>query len=319
MTTRRNTQTTVAAIKLGIFVLVSVIVTGTLTAIMGSFAFGSETEYKADFTTASMIQKGDDVRVAGVTVGSVKDVEIKDRDSAEITFKVKKDLPLSTATRASVRYLNLVGDRYLALEQGAPDASRLPSGGTIPASHTTPALNLTELFNGFQPLFQALTPSEVNQLSLNLVKVLQGEGGTIGSLMSNTASLTNALADRDQLIGQVIDNLSAMLKTVDDRHAQLSELVVQLKDWMTNLSHDRKAIGASCHEPLRPHRRDGPFADARPSLPQGRRRPAATGDDHAQQEGQPGGARRGAQPAATDAGAADAHGHLRLLVPVLPV
>ncbi len=57
---------------------------------------------------------------------------------------------------------------------------------------------------------------------MNLVKVLQGEGGTIGSLMSNTASLTNSLADRDKLIGEVIDNLSSMLKTVDDRHQQLS-------------------------------------------------------------------------------------------------
>ncbi len=76
-------------IKLSIFVLVSLIVTGTLTAIMGSFAFGSETEYKADFTSASLIKKGDDVRIAGVTVGSVKGVEIKDRDQAEVTFKVK--------------------------------------------------------------------------------------------------------------------------------------------------------------------------------------------------------------------------------------
>ena len=245
MSTSRNTKTTVAAIKLGIFVLVSVIVTGTLTAIMGSFAFGSEREYKADFTSASMITKGDDVRVAGVTVGSVKHVEIKNRDAAEITFKVKKDLQLTTATRASIRYLNLVGDRYMALDQGQAGASPLPGGATIPASRTTPALNLTELFNGFQPLFQALTPSDVNQLSLNLIKVLQGEGGTIGSLLSNTASLTNSLADRDALIGRVITNLSSLLKTVDDHHQQLSQLVVQLKDWLTNVADDRNVIGTS--------------------------------------------------------------------------
>lgn len=241
----RNTKTTVAAIKLGIFVMVSLIVTGTLTAIMGSFSFGSETEYKADFSSASLITKGDDVHVAGVTVGSVKKVEIKDRDAAEVTFKVKKDLVLTTATRASIRFLNLVGDRYMALDQGSPGAPRLADGATIPESRTTPALNLTELFNGFQPLFQALQPSEVNQLSLNLIKVLQGEGGTIGSLLSNTASLTNSLADRDELIGHVIDNLSSLLKTVDDRHQQLSSLIVQLKDWLTNVADDRNVIGQS--------------------------------------------------------------------------
>jgi phospholipid/cholesterol/gamma-HCH transport system substrate-binding protein len=241
----RNTTTIVAGVKLGIFVLVSLIVTGTLTAIMGSFAFGSEATYKADFTSASLITKGDDVRVAGVTVGSVKNVEIKNRNSAEVTFKIKKDVPITTASHASVRFLNLVGDRYMALEAGTPGAKRLPENATIPSSRTTPALNLTELFNGFQPLFQALTPSEVNDLSMNLIKVLQGEGGTIGSLMSNTASLTNSLADRDKLIGDVIDNLSALLQTVDDRHQQLSTLVVELKKWMTNLARDRKTIGAS--------------------------------------------------------------------------
>jgi phospholipid/cholesterol/gamma-HCH transport system substrate-binding protein len=245
VSTSRNTKTIVAAIKLGIFVLVSLIVTATLTAIMGSFAFGSETEYKADFTSASLIQKGDDVRVAGVEVGSVKNVEIKNRTAAEVTFKVKKGVDLTSTSRASIRYLNLVGDRYLALEQGPGNGADLPDGGTIPASRTTPALNLTELFNGFQPLFQALQPSEVNNLSLNLIKVLQGEGGTVGSLLSNTASLTNSLADRDQLIGQVIDNLSSLLKTVDDRHNQLSSLVIELKKWLTNVADDRGAIGHS--------------------------------------------------------------------------
>jgi phospholipid/cholesterol/gamma-HCH transport system substrate-binding protein len=245
MSQTRNVQTTLAAIKLGIFVLVSVIVTGTLTAIMGSFAFGGETEYKAEFTSASLIKKGDDVRVAGVTVGEVKNVEIKDRTTAEVAFKIKSDVPMTRSTRAEIRFLNLVGSRYLALDEGKSGAASLPAGGTIPISQTEPALNLTELFNGFQPLFQALQPAEVNALSMNLIKVLQGEGGTIGSLMTNTASLTNALADRDQLIGDVIDNLSSLLKTVDDHHQQLNSLVIQLKDWLGNVAKDRKAIGDS--------------------------------------------------------------------------
>ncbi|MEO5653043.1 MAG: MlaD family protein [Marmoricola sp.] len=245
MPASRNTVTTVAAVKLGIFVLVSLLVTGVLTAIMGSFGFGSQVEYKAMFSSASLLVKGDDVRVAGVTVGEVKKVEIKDRNTAEITFKVKSDVPVSDTSRAEIRFLNLVGARYMALNQGTTEGRKLPAGATIPLARTQPALNLTELFNGFQPLFQALQPDEVNQLSLNLVKVLQGEGGTIGSLMSSTASLTGTLADRDQLIGNVIDNLSSLLKTVDDRHDQLNSLIVELRQWLGNVSKDRKAIGAS--------------------------------------------------------------------------
>ena len=132
MTTSRNTKTTLAAIKLGIFVLVSVIVTGTLTAIMGSFAFGSETEYKAMFTSASLIKKGDDVRVAGVTVGEVKDVEIKDRDTARGHLQGQEGRAAHHATRASIRFLNLVGARYMALEEGKPGAARLADGAHHP-------------------------------------------------------------------------------------------------------------------------------------------------------------------------------------------
>ncbi len=225
MVTKRNTVTVVAAVKLGIFTLVSVLVTGLLAAIMGNFGFGSQTEYKAIFATASELKKGDDVRVAGVSVGQVKKVEIYQRTHAMVTFKIRDDVPVSTASQADIRFLNLVGSRYM--------------------SNTEPSLNLTELFNGFQPLFSALNPKDVNELSLNLVRTLQGEGGTVQSLLENTASLTNTLADRDQLIGDVINNLSSLLGTVDSRRQQLNELIVQLKGWLTHLATDRKTIGAS--------------------------------------------------------------------------
>ncbi|HEU5456645.1 MAG TPA: MCE family protein, partial [Nocardioides sp.] len=86
---------------------------------------------------------------------------------------------------------------------------------------------------------------QVNELSLNLVQVLQGEGGTVASLMEKTASLTNTLADRDRLIGEVINNLTQTLDTVDQRREQLGQLITELKGWMTDLARDRSTIGAS--------------------------------------------------------------------------
>jgi phospholipid/cholesterol/gamma-HCH transport system substrate-binding protein len=242
----RNSITIAAGVKLLIFTIVSILVTGLLAAIMGNIGFGAGRTYKAIFSTASMLEKGDDVRVAGVNVGEVKDVEHYNRTGAIVTFRVKADVPLTTASHAEIRFLNLVGDRYLALEQGADTgAEPLPEGGTLPISQTSPALDLTTLFNGFQPLFQALTPSQVNDLSMNLVQVLQGEGGTVQGLLQKTASLTNTLADRDQLIGEVVNNLGQTLKTVDSRHEQLSDLIVELKNWMADLARDRKTIGSS--------------------------------------------------------------------------
>jgi phospholipid/cholesterol/gamma-HCH transport system substrate-binding protein len=242
----RNSVTIAAGIKLGVFTVVSILVTGLLAAIMGNIGFGSGTTYHAVFSTASMLQKGDDVRVAGVSVGEVKKVEHYDRSQALVTFRVQSEVPLTTASRAEIRFLNLVGDRYLALEEGAStDAEPLEADATIPIEQTKPALDLTTLFNGFQPLFQALNPQQVNDLSMNLVQVLQGEGGTVQGLLQKTASLTNTLADRDELIGRVVDNLGQTLTTVDSRHQQLSDLVVGLKRWMADLARDRSAIGSS--------------------------------------------------------------------------
>ncbi len=243
---RRNAVTMKAGIKLAIFTLVSILVTGLLAAIMGNIGFGAGREYQAVFSSASMLEKGDDVRVAGVSVGEVKGVEHYDRTQALVTFRVKSDVPLTTASRAEIRFLNLVGDRYLALMAGTDaDAEPLDQDEPLPIEQTSPALDLTTLFNGFKPLFQALQPKDVNELTLNLVQVLQGEGGTVQGLLQKTASLTGTLADRDQLIGDVVDNLTTTLNTVDSRSAELTSLVTELKDWMQDLARDRTTIGSS--------------------------------------------------------------------------
>jgi phospholipid/cholesterol/gamma-HCH transport system substrate-binding protein len=243
---RRNAVTISAGIKLGIFTVVSILVTGLLAAIMGNIGFGDGEEYSAIFSNASMIEPGDDVRIAGVSVGEVKEVEHYERSQAKVTFRVKSDVDLTTSSRAEVRFLNLVGDRYLALEAGADaNAEKLDPGDTIPVEQTLPALDLTTLFNGFKPLFMALEPAQVNELSINLVQVLQGEGGTIEGLLEKTASLTTTLANRDELIGDVIGNLTATMETVDSHSDQLTKLVVELKGWMGDLAADRKLIGSS--------------------------------------------------------------------------
>lgn len=244
---RRQVATVTAAVKLGIFTVVSLMVTGLLAVIMGNIGFGAGKVYKAVFTNAAMLQSGDDVRVAGVNVGEVKDVDHYEATQAIVTFRIEADIELTEESRAEIRFLNLIGDRYMALEEGkgAADAEPLEDGDTIPVDRTAPSLDLTVLFNGFKPLFQALTPDQVNELSMNLVQVLQGEGGTVKGLLEHTASLTNTLADRDELIGSVITNLSETLDTVNQRHEQLSTLVVELRDWMRDLADDRETIGDS--------------------------------------------------------------------------
>ncbi|MFD0685656.1 MCE family protein [Actinomadura fibrosa] len=240
-------KTTSAAVKLAIFVVVTSLFTGVLAMTISNYRFGETRRYKAIFTDVAGLLNKDDVRVAGVRVGQVEKIRLYHGTQAEVTFSVTKDgvfqAGLPTTTQAQIRYRNLMGQRYLALTDGAGQTnSYLRPGGTIPVNQTQPALDLTTLFNGFRPLFRALEPDDVNRLATQIVQTLQGEGGTVNSLLAHVASLTNTLADRDRVIGQVITNLNNVLGTIDERHDEVNQLITDLRGFVGGVSNDRQAI-----------------------------------------------------------------------------
>lgn len=228
--------------KLIVFAAVTLVLTALLAQTLGSLSFGGTT-YRARFSDVTGLLVGDDVRIAGVKVGQVSGIKVVDNTVAEVAFTVDNQVPLASSVRARIRYRNLVGQRYVALTEGPGSGRRLPPGGLIPRSQTVPALDLTVLFNGFRPLFTALTPQDVNKLAYEIIQVLQGEGGTMASLLQRTASLTNTLADRDAVIGRVITNLNSVLSTLDTRDQALDQTISQLRQFVSGLAADRTAIG----------------------------------------------------------------------------
>lgn len=256
-------------LKLTVFAVVTVLFTGILAATIANTNFGVTSGYLAKFTDASGLKEGDDVRIAGVKVGQVDSIAVVEgeRNLAEVRFDVEHTYRLPETVTATIKYRNLVGQRYLALGTDVPGDKALPDGGTIPPERTKPALNLTVLFNGFKPLFKALSPKDVNQLSAEIISVFQGEGGTITSLLQHTASLTTAIASKDQVIGQVIANLNTVLGTVNSRGSQLGDLIEQTQKLVSGLAEQRKPIGdaVSALGDLAVST-TGLLADARPAL-----------------------------------------------------
>jgi phospholipid/cholesterol/gamma-HCH transport system substrate-binding protein len=237
-------KTTASLVKLIIFMIVTSILTLFLAATIGNITFGGKTHYSALFSDVTGLLAGNDVRIAGVRVGQVDSIQLADRKLAKVSFSVDSGHPVPRSTILRLRYRNLVGERYLAITEGPGSAEPLKSGATIPLSQTRNALDLTVLFNGFRPLFQALDPQSTNEVAFELVQTLQGEGGTLETLMQRTASLTNTLADRDAVIGRVITNLSSVLDTLDNGD-QLSQLILQLRRLSAGFAQDRTAIGQS--------------------------------------------------------------------------
>jgi phospholipid/cholesterol/gamma-HCH transport system substrate-binding protein len=231
-------------VKMAVFAVVTVALTALLGLTIANTTLGPTAGYTARFTDATGLNVGDDIRMSGVRIGQVTDIAVAENRWADVRFDVEATRELPRSVTATIKYRNLIGQRYVALAVGSGDPNAvLRPGDRIPPERTRPALNLTELFNGFQPLFSALDPDDVNELAGQLIQVLQGEGGTIDSVLAHTASLTSAIAGKDAVIGQVIDNLNTVLTTVNERTTEVSGLIDQLQQLATGLAAQREPIG----------------------------------------------------------------------------
>src|ERR1700752_1386919 len=225
------------AVRLAVFLAVCLIGVFGLYAVFGELRFGEKTHtYKAAFTNVTGLEKNDFVRIAGVEVGQVKNVAIQPDTTALVEFTADDSVVLTEGSRAVIRYDDLIGGRYLALEEGAGGTKKLNPGNTIPLARTSPALDLDALIGGFRPLFRGLDPEPGNALSGQLIQALQGKGDTINSFLAQTAALTSTLADRDQLIGETIISLNTVLGSLGDQSDQFAKAVDALAELMQGLA-----------------------------------------------------------------------------------
>ncbi|MGV0685612.1 virulence factor Mce family protein [Mycolicibacterium thermoresistibile] len=233
------------AIKLGAFSVVLLVFTALIVVVFGQVRFDRTTGYTAVFSSASGLRAGQFVRAAGVEVGKVSKVELIDGGQrVRVDFNVDRSLPLFQDTTATIRYLNLIGDRYLELKRGNSN-ERLPAGSEIPLERTQPALDLDALVGGFRPLFRALDAEKVNTIAQSIITVFQGQGGTINDILDQTAQLTATLADRDQAIGEVIRNLNTVLETTVRHQKEFDETIHNFEVLITGLRNRADPIAES--------------------------------------------------------------------------
>ncbi|MCF6390314.1 MCE family protein [Mycobacterium sp. MBM] len=234
-----------SGVKFTAFALVMGLLTVLLFVMFTGYQGGSQNTYSAVFRDVSRLKSGDSVRVAGVRVGTVEDVTLRPDKTVMVSFTTDQKVILTLGTRAEVRYLNLVGDRYLELAD-APGSTRvLPAGGQIPVDRTAQALDLDVLLGGLKPLTRGLRAEDVNTLTQSLLQVLQGQGGVMESLLARTSTFTNTLADHSEVLQQVIDNMRTLTATLAEDDRQFADSIERLDALVAGLAQDRDPIGAS--------------------------------------------------------------------------
>lgn len=228
--------------RLSLFVALCAAGAFALVTVFAQLRFEPEKTYNAVFASVGGLEENDFVRIAGVEVGKVRHLQVRDDSTVVVEFSADETVVLTGGSRAVIRYDNLIGGRYLALEDGAGSAQKLQPGETIPIDHTAPALDLDALIGGFRPLFRALDPNQVNTLTAQLIAAFQGQGATIGAVLNQTAALTNTLADRDQLIGEVIGNLNSVLGSLGDHSEKFGSAVDSLSQLVHGLEARKQDI-----------------------------------------------------------------------------
>ena len=232
-------------IKVSAFAVTMLLVAAALVVVFGDFRFGPESTYHATFTNVTRLKAGQKVRIAGVPVGSVQGIKLNPDNTIDVKFGVDQRYQLYSSTRALIRYENLVGDRFLEITSGPGELRKLPPGGTINSQHTQPALDLDALLGGLRPVLKGLDADKVNTVSSAVIQLLQGQGGALANVLSDTSAFSSALGQRDQLIGDVITNLNAALGTVDQKSAQFSASVDQLQQLISGLAKNKDSIAGA--------------------------------------------------------------------------
>jgi phospholipid/cholesterol/gamma-HCH transport system substrate-binding protein len=227
-----------------IFGLVALLVTYVIFSTLERSVSGSTNNYPTFFTDASGLAAGDDVRMAGVRVGRVDKIEL-DNGRARVEFEVQNDQQVYTNTRGAIRYQNLIGQRYLnlTLVEGR-DSKPLAPGSTLELP-SEDSFDVTKLLAGFQPVFETLDAEQVNALSQGLLEAFQGNSVSLSYTVAEVGRLAEDTANRDIVIGAIINNLSTVMRDLSRQGGQLGTVIESMSDLIANLNSNSAAFGSA--------------------------------------------------------------------------
>ncbi|MFW0786912.1 MlaD family protein [Gordonia sp. CPCC 206044] len=208
---------------------------------------GATDTYQIQFTDAEGVVEGNPVTMSGVRVGRVQSVELLPRPDgsalASVEVAVSRDHPIPQNVHAAIRYGDMLGARYIALSPGGAEQPAR-EGNTIPMGATTAPVNLTALMNGFEPLFSALDPKQVNELARGFVDTFEGRSSSVHLLLEQIASMGSNLSANSAVFARLVTNMNVLMTTVDHHTPQMNELFTGLSQLTSAMVGDNGQFAA---------------------------------------------------------------------------
>lgn len=233
------------AVKLGIFTVVTIIITVWLAAVIGNLRLGSSPYVvTAEFSDASGVLKGDAVKSAGVTIGRVQDIRVED-GIAKVDLSIDENIVLPTGMSVAIRFRNLVGQRMVTFYGEGDAAEDLGNGDVISLADTKPAFDLTALFNGLRPLIRSTTPEDINIVSREVFTALQGRSGDLEGFFANVAEVSEMIATKDAQLNELLNGFNAVTADLAGRGDQLNNTLGSMNTFLSQLAADSDALDAA--------------------------------------------------------------------------
>lgn len=187
-------------------------------------------ELKAEFETAQAVVpgQGQTIRVAGVQVGDVEQVELSD-GVAVVTFGIDRDyLPIYRDAAILLRPQTLLKDMFFEMDPGTPSAGEIPDGGTVALENTAPDVNVDDLLSALDSDTQAY----LRLLLVGAGKGLDGRGedlgkvlGSLGPLTEDLDEISSKVAERKEALRRLITNFNLLTREVGKSQSSLTDLV----------------------------------------------------------------------------------------------
>jgi phospholipid/cholesterol/gamma-HCH transport system substrate-binding protein len=218
----------------------------------GQLILQSTYQVAADFKTASNLVPGDDVTVAGVTVGRVESVHpVQGGSQAQLQVK-QQYAPLYRNARAMIKIKNVLDESYVELYRGTTGSGPMPAGATIPQNRTLTPVELAQVLNVLNPDTRTQLTSVINNLGASVAGRGPNLNATAGSLKPTAVALdgiAHSLAHQQVNLGSLITTLSKVLNTLAAWHSQLRSLVANWDGVMRALAqHEQQLRGLVVNE-----------------------------------------------------------------------
>ena len=195
--------------------------------------------YQAVFGEAGGLTAGADVKIAGVTVGTVTDVGLEHGD-AVVDFTVRSGITLGETSTAHIRTGTLLGQRVMTIESFG--SQRLRPGGVIPVSRTQSPYSLTEAVSELTTNTEGTELSSLNQSLDTLSATIDQIAPQLGPTFDGLTRLSTSINERNEQVSQLLSHASDVTAILAKRSEQVNTLLLNGNDLLAVLVERRHTI-----------------------------------------------------------------------------